>query len=828
MLNSLKTVKVGQMPKLARALFLGTVLVGEVACSHSVAPAKQLVYQQAATPSQPLPVSSTSPPPKNSSGMFTWRNVPLRGMGYVTGMVIHPVAPHDVYIRTDVGGIYRFERGKSRWIPLMDTFASRGGIGVESLAIDPKQPGRIYAVVNWENSTKGSPKNATYTFAAEVFQSSDRGASWQPLGFGAKNVYVDPNGAYRMSTGERLVVDPNQSGLLFFGSRRDGLWRYQQSWQRVAGGLPDPKTFPNFANKQGKPRGGLPGFTFLVFDARTAKPGSPTQTLYLGIHAVGSPAGGVWQSKNGGRSWVNVGGAENPLRGVVASDGTLYTVFGTDRDKAGGSIRKLKNGAWSDITPEKRRNFRGITVQANQPNTIMSISENRVYRSTDGGANWTTQKMAMTADKNPTAPKYYMESSASAGASTVLIDPGNSKQVWWTNGYGVARTDDVTVPTPFWGWQMQNLEEMVAKILRVPPKPGGADLLANVADMMGFRIEDRNQTPSSIYNPVGIPVNSAFKWAMPQTWTTYPSPFPHIAMGTGLDYAYKKPDHAAFVGWHQWQYWPVYGYTSDNGRSWRAFASVPKLRWDKKKQQYAEKTPMGGQIAMSPTDPQNMVWTPTRSVDPHFTKDGGNTWQPCKLTDGRPLPNAWANSISPWVTPFLLAADRADPQGQTFYYFDGNTFYISKDGGTTWNQGASGGFPKWNVSLAVVVNPTQAGEIWLSFTRNRNAVQANKLYRSVDGGKTFQPVETVKSAEMIAFGKGSSPTQPFVYIFGQVGNANQNAIYKSADLGKTWQQISNPKLQQFPGLTFMEGDMRTPNLVYVSLGGRGIMVGELR
>ncbi|MBW4550838.1 MAG: glycoside hydrolase [Aphanocapsa sp. GSE-SYN-MK-11-07L] len=827
MLNSFTTTKVGHLPKLARTLFLGTVLVVEVACSRSIAPAKPLTYQQAATPNQSTPASSTSPP-KSSGGMFAWRNVPLQGMGYVTGIVIHPAAPHDVYIRTDVGGAYRFERAKSRWLPLMDMFASRSGIGVESLAIDPHQPGRIYIVIDWANSTKGNPRNPIYTFAAEVFQSSDRGGSWQPLGFGAKNVYVSPNGAYRMSTGERLVVDPNQAGLLFFASRRDGLWRYDQSWQRVAGGLPDPKTFPNFANKQGKPRGDLPGFTFLVFDPRSAKSSGPTQTLYLGIHAVGSAAGGVWKSQNGGRSWANIGGAANPLRGVVASDGTLYAAFGTNGDKAGGSLRKLKNGVWSDITPEKRRNFNGITVQPNQPTTVMSISGNRVYRSTDGGINWTTQKMAMKADQNPTAPKYYTEASVSAGASTILIDPANAKQAWWTNGYGVARTDDVAAQTPFWGWQMQNLEEMVAKVLRVPPKLGGADLLANVGDMMGFRIESRNRVPNSTYNPVGIPVNPAFKWAMPQTWKTYPSPFPHVAMGTGLDYAYKKPDYAAFVGWHQWQYWPVYGYTSDNGRSWRAFNSVPKLHWDKKKQQYVEKTPLGGQIAMSPIDPKNMVWTPTRSVDPHFTKDAGLTWQPCKLANGRPLPNAWANSISPWVTPFLLAADRADPKGQTFYYFNGNTFYISKDGGATWNLGASGGFPPWIVSPAVVVNPTQPGEIWISFARNRNAVKANKLFRSVDGGKSFQPLETVKSAEIITFGRGLSATQPFVYIFGQIGKASQNAIYKSEDMGKTWKQISNPQVQQFPGITYMEGDMRTPNLVYVSLGGRGIMVGELR
>src|ERR1017187_8554527 len=38
---------------------------------------------------------------------FAWKNVNIQGMGYVTGLVIHPLAPHDIYIRTDVGGAYR-------------------------------------------------------------------------------------------------------------------------------------------------------------------------------------------------------------------------------------------------------------------------------------------------------------------------------------------------------------------------------------------------------------------------------------------------------------------------------------------------------------------------------------------------------------------------------------------------------------------------------------------------------------------------------------------------------------------------------------------------
>jgi xyloglucan-specific exo-beta-1,4-glucanase len=100
------------------------------------------------------------------------------------------------------------------------------------------------------------------------------------------------------------------------------------------------------------------------------------------------------------------------------------------------------------------------------------------------------------------------------------------------------------------------------------------------------------------------------------------------------------------------------------------------------------------------------------------------------------------------------------------------------------------------------------------------------LYRSIDGGKTFTIIASVKSCEYMTFGKGSSDKNPYIYMFGKVGKATKDAIYKSENMGKTWIQISDPNVLLFPGMVNMEGDMRSPNLVYVALTGRGIMVGE--
>ena len=68
--------------------------------------------------------------------LFTWKNVNIQGMGYVSGIVAHPAAPHDIYVRTDAGGAYRLNRADSRWIPLLDRFGNDDRAqNVDSIAV---------------------------------------------------------------------------------------------------------------------------------------------------------------------------------------------------------------------------------------------------------------------------------------------------------------------------------------------------------------------------------------------------------------------------------------------------------------------------------------------------------------------------------------------------------------------------------------------------------------------------------------------------------------------------------------------------------------------
>ena len=60
----------------------------------------------------------------------------------------------------------------------------------------------------------------------------------------------------------------------------------------------------------------------------------------------------------------------------------------------------------------------------------------------------------------------------------------------------------------------------------------------------------------------------------------------------------------------------------DGGRTWTPFAS------------YGNGHPtelVYGNIAVSSSNPSNIVWLPTFNGAPHFTTDGGATWTPVRL-----------------------------------------------------------------------------------------------------------------------------------------------------------------------------------------------------
>src|SRR5882724_4906681 len=78
---------------------------------------------------------------------YVWQNVVVGGGGFSPNIVFSPVEPGLAYLRTDIGGVYRYEQSLQRWIALQDDMAEGNYFGVESVAPDPRNAQVVYAAV---------------------------------------------------------------------------------------------------------------------------------------------------------------------------------------------------------------------------------------------------------------------------------------------------------------------------------------------------------------------------------------------------------------------------------------------------------------------------------------------------------------------------------------------------------------------------------------------------------------------------------------------------------------------------------------------------------
>jgi hypothetical protein len=255
----------------------------------------------------------------------------------------------------------------------------------------------------------------------------------------------------------------------------------------------------------------------------------------------------------------------------------------------------------------------------------------------------------------------------------------------------------------------------------------------------------------------------------------------------------------------------INGYSTDNGQTWRKLSN-----------QY-----IAGTIVVSSSDNENLVWVPsdTRNNPPVFTRNGGVTWQTCNNITKPYIQDPFFQKWNKWWNGKVLAADQVN--GDKFYFFNNGHFFYSNDGGENWNTGANN-LPRYYIQTNISVNPAREGDVWITFKPNDNMLIPNdckKIYRSVDGGEHFEPLNSVDYAYYAAFGKGNTPDNPFVYMHGRANGDNFDGVYKSEDMGLTWQLISDPAMNRFPAIWSMEADIRIRDLVYLGTNGRGIFYG---
>src|SRR4051794_2284659 len=303
---------------------------------------------------------------------YVWKSVKVGGGGFIPGIVFSRVEKGLAYLRSDMGGCYRWDESGKRWIPMHDQLGESSYFGGESIAPDPIDANVVYIAAGMY---RGDP--------SAILRSRDKGKTWDnfPVTF-RMGGNEDGRGL-----GERLAVDPNDNAILYFGSRHDGLMRSAdrgETWQRVDSfplkGLGVPP--------QGKPSNG--GLSFVVFDPRSGSRGKPTATIFVGsADAAWLPH--LYRSDDAGKTWLPVQGGPKPdllpAKAELDNDGHLYLTYGNGIGPNGvtdGAVMKLdtKSNQWTDITPDKRPDrpkggYCGLSLDRQHAGTLGVTTMNR-------------------------------------------------------------------------------------------------------------------------------------------------------------------------------------------------------------------------------------------------------------------------------------------------------------------------------------------------------------------------------------------------------------------------------------------------------------------
>jgi photosystem II stability/assembly factor-like uncharacterized protein len=739
---------------------------------------------------------------------YSWKNVQIVGAGFVDGIIFHPTARDLRYARTDMGGAYRWNARANRWQPILDWVSHKDVnlMGVESIAVDPADPTRVYLACG-TYTNPNAPNGA-------ILRSDNRGRSFQrsdlPFKLGANE---DGRG-----NGERLAVDPGDGRILYLGTRHDGLWRSIDrgaTWSRVAA-FPDiteavpptpdpiPGETPEQRWRRMPVRGG--GIVFVKFSPSGTQHHQlmTTQTIYVGVSLMNRP--NLFVTHDGGASWQEITNEplqHRPTRAAISSDGFLYVAYGTapgPSHMTNGAVWKLNTGTgeWTDITPDRPNasnrafGYAAVSVDAQHPRTLIvstfgrpaSAGGDDIFRSTDGGTTWKAifSGEATSGGVFDYSLAPYVKPTPIHWLFDIEIDPVNPDHAVFTTGYGGWETFDLTAAdhdkTTHWRILSQGIEESVALALDSPSR--GARLISGIGDYGGFVHWDLDHpahagssAPARMVNTTGV-ASATLR--------------PLVIVRVGIS-ARHKPDESI-------------SYSLDGGRTWKSTAAMP--------------TPQShaGSIAVS-ADGGTWIWTPDREPA-YVTNDHGAAW----------------NAAQGLPSGLRVIADPVSPR--TFYAISLSTavLYRSSDGGATFASqpfALPGDPPALPPSSRgdnrggqdqIYAAPDRTGDLWLA--------EFDGLYHVASplaaGDVSFVRLGSVDEIQAFGFGEAAPDhIYPALYLAGTI--RGQPGVFRSTNQAQTWVRINDDQ-HQWGLILQITGDPRIYGRVYVGTHGRGVVYGD--
>lgn len=651
---------------------------------------------------------------------FRWRMIgPHRG-GRTVGVAGIPDQPNVFFIGVNNGGVWRTSDYGRTWKPIFDDQPT-GSIG--ALAVAPSNPDIMYV-----GSGEGLQR-PDLSVGDGVFKSTDGGRSWRHMGLSDAQqigaVIVHPKDP------DRVLVAV--LGHPYGANEQRGVFRSTdggKSWDKVL--YKDENT----------------GAIALEFDP--TNPDIVFADLWsarLGPWENGSWQGktsGLFKSTDGGTTWRQLTGglptAEQGFGriGIAIAPGDPKRMYATvDAGKLGGIYRSDDAGDhWRRVNDQPRLWGRGgdfaeLKVDPRN-NDIVYVANVAAYKSTDGGATFTSFKGAPGGDDyhsiwiNPKNPDI-MLLAADQGA-VITVNGGQSWSSWYnqpTAQFYHVITDNQFPYNVYGGQQESGSVGIVSRgndgqITFREWHPVGVDEWGYIAPdplnpniIYGGKVTRFDRSTGQMQNVAPEAIRSG-KYRFLRTMPVLFSPADPRALYLGSNVLFR---------------------TTTGGQAWdiispdlsRDVPEVPENIGVFRTPEMATQPRRGViySVAPSPLD-ANLIWAGTDDGYVHLTRDGGATWT-----------NVTPPALTPWSKIAGIDASHFDPKTA---YIAVNRIrlddmlphvYRTHDGGASWQEIVQG-LPASGPVNVVREDPKRKGLLFVGTER--------AVYTSLDDGNRWHSI----------------------------------------------------------------------------------------
>lgn len=506
------------------------------------------------------------------------------------------------------------------------------------------------------------------------------------------------------------------------------------------------------------------GIADVVIDDSVKLANGRSATVYVAVWGRG-----MYESHDGGVSFKHMNGSPTfPCRMQVLGD-KIYITATTDNSShtIPGGFFCYENGKFTDLSPDDGRKWY-MAFMINRENPDMMIICKASYvdscdilRTYDGGKTWEN----LGAVLNPTG---------------ICQDPIDPNGIWWPHGKGIYYIPNMHEKRFSHIDADYNVEELVVTGVTSVPSKEAPVLLSDVMDHGNLISENINvKAKSAGYN---------------------------VTKGTATDYCSEDPSMVVRVGFtmNDPSGESIVTVSEDYGRtskmtSWDIENVITDLVVGAEKQENGYPVIMVVAYGKRNTSdrPGKGLWR---------SKDFGKTWEKCAdiVTENE----NWN------YTYRMLAADKVNPN--VFYFTEKTSLYRSMNGGDTWNKIytlpvdlSNGDYSGYYIKTI----PNVPGGLWIR--------SSQKIYATLDYGKTIETINNVKNVTVFGFGKGKDgSTLPAAYVWGEVDGVF--GLYVSDDLGRKWRKL-NDSTHNIPILFDMCGDMNIYGRAFIATTGRGVI-----